>query len=249
MRRPVRQQAPASELQDRVRAAAGRYALGSPAIDALTVFVERVQGAEAARVKPKWRKRAVERLEKSLEALEFKQVRAASEMADIGSGLGFPGLVLAAALPGTHVTLIEQNPVLCECLRNIVDAMGLTTVEVVHRWVQRWPEGAGRFDLVTSRGVKEVGVMAGFAAPLLKVGGTLVLWRTKGKHHRNPEADSDPAALAAGFVPAGLTGTPGMRTFAYTKVASSRPQEQPFRPSLRVSRPETAASATSKGDC
>jgi hypothetical protein len=218
----VSQRELASELHDRVRAAAAPYGLGSPAIDALTSFIEGVQRADAARVKPKWREGAVHRLEKSLEALELDQVRAAGRMADIGSGLGFPGLVLAAALRGAHVTLIEQNPVLCECLRTIVARMGLTTVDVVHRWAQRWPEGAGRFDLVTAKGVKDIGVMTGLAAPLLKDGGTLVVWRNEAKvHHRNPEADADPAAPAAGFVPAGVTGAEGKRIFAYTKVASS----------------------------
>src|SRR4051794_10891995 len=43
----------------------------------------------------------------SLVALDLPAVREAREIADVGSGAGFPGLVLAAALPGARVRLVE----------------------------------------------------------------------------------------------------------------------------------------------
>src|SRR4051794_13182235 len=44
----------------------------------------------------------------SLSGLEFEQLANARRIADIGSGAGFPGLVLALALPGAKVDLIES---------------------------------------------------------------------------------------------------------------------------------------------
>src|SRR5947209_14314314 len=44
----------------------------------------------------------------SLVALELPALRAAREVADIGSGAGFPGLALAIALPDTHFSLVES---------------------------------------------------------------------------------------------------------------------------------------------
>jgi 16S rRNA (guanine(527)-N(7))-methyltransferase RsmG len=125
----------------------------------------------------KWQERAAVRLAESLEALKLEHVRTAKEVADIGSGAGYPGLALAAALPETRVTLIEVKDKRCEFLRESIEAMALENVEVVERRVQAfWADGEGRFDLVTSRGVSKLPVMVGLGAPLLKAGGALVLW-------------------------------------------------------------------------
>ena len=46
----------------------------------------------------------------SLSGLELPAVRDARRVADLGAGAGFPGLVLAAALPDAHVALVERTP-------------------------------------------------------------------------------------------------------------------------------------------
>ena len=45
----------------------------------------------------------------SLVALELPEVRAATAIADLGAGAGFPGLPLAIALPDARVSLVESN--------------------------------------------------------------------------------------------------------------------------------------------
>ena len=104
-----------------VRAIAEAHGLGSREVEALCIFVARVRGDDQrASLKEKWRKHAADRLAKSLEALELEQVRAAREAADVGSGVGFPGLVLAAALPEVRMTLIEQNGSRCGFMRESI---------------------------------------------------------------------------------------------------------------------------------
>jgi 16S rRNA (guanine527-N7)-methyltransferase len=208
-----------TSLNEQLRAEAERYGLGSSEIDALRIFVECVRGAESSRVKNKWKEAAPKRLAKSLQALELEQVRHATEMADIGSGAGFPGLVLAAALPRVRMTLIEQNGRRCEFLRTTAQAMDLTNVEVVQTPVQVWQEGAGRFDIVTSRGVMEVQVMIRLAAPLLQLGGALIVWMKETRaRSQNSEADADSIARSVGLVPSGqYVPESGMGIFAYTR--------------------------------
>lgn len=48
-----------------------------------------------------------------------------ARICDLGSGAGFPGLILAAAVPGVHVTLIETSGKKCGFLRAAIDAAGL----------------------------------------------------------------------------------------------------------------------------
>ena len=75
-------------------------------------------------MKEKWRNQAVVRLTESLEALGVEQVRTANEAGDVGTGAGFPGLALAAALPETRFTLIEQKEKRSSFLRESIAAMG-----------------------------------------------------------------------------------------------------------------------------
>ena len=67
--------------------------------------------------------------------------RARRRIADIGSGAGFPGLVLAAALPDAQVDLIESVGRKCEFMRRAIEAAGIANAEVVYA---RSEELAGR---------------------------------------------------------------------------------------------------------
>ena len=69
------------------------------------------------------RRIASNQLADSLAGLEFERVRAASQIADIGSGAGFPGLVLAIALPHARVTLVEKRSQNCEFMRNAIGTL------------------------------------------------------------------------------------------------------------------------------
>jgi len=55
----------------------------------------------------------------SLSALDLEPVRAADQIADLGSGAGFPGLALAVALPRAHVSLVESQRRRCEFLERM----------------------------------------------------------------------------------------------------------------------------------
>jgi len=136
----------------------------------------------------------------ALVALELEHVRAACRLADIGSGAGFPGLVLAAALPEAQVSLVESSSKKCAYLRRAADAMGLENVEAVAERAEEWTAGLGRCDVVTARAVAPLTVLVEYAAPLLAEGGVLVAW--KGRRDAAEEADGAAAAAATGLAAA-----------------------------------------------
>ena len=72
----------------------------------------------------------------------------ARSLADLGSGAGFPGLVLAAMLPGVAVTLHEATAKKCAFLRAAADRMGLS-VSIENARMEELPHRA--FDVVTAR--------------------------------------------------------------------------------------------------
>lgn len=128
----------------------------------------------------------------ALVALDIPAVRAAAAIADVGSGAGVPGLPLALALPNARVTLVESNHRKCAFLRRAIEACGISNADVVAERAEAWTAGIGSCDLVTVRAVAPLAVVAEYAAPLLRLGGTLVAWRGR----REPEVEREAADAA-----------------------------------------------------
>lgn len=72
---------------------------------------------------------------------------------DIGTGAGFPGMILAFALPDTHVTLVEPLVKRASFLQFIKADLGLTNVTVVKKRVEQMEPQI--FDIITSRAVTD----------------------------------------------------------------------------------------------
>ena len=130
----------------------------------------------------------------SLSGLDVEALTAASRVADLGSGAGLPGLVLAACRPEAHFDLIESLGRKCEFLRDAVAAMGLTNAAVVCERSEDWSSSRGReaYDAVTARAVGRLATLAELASPLLRDGGVLVAW--KGARSEDEEAELAAAA-------------------------------------------------------
>ncbi len=130
----------------------------------------------------------------SLSGLEFEQLRGAGRIADLGSGAGLPGLVLAAELPESRVELIEAAGRKAEFLRRAIAAMGIDNAQVVAERAEGWSGGGGReaYDAVTARAVGRLATLAELASPLLGTGGHLLAW--KGRRDPGEEAELERAA-------------------------------------------------------
>jgi 16S rRNA (guanine527-N7)-methyltransferase len=135
----------------------------------------------------------------SLVALDLPQVRHATMLADLGSGAGFPGLPLAIALPAARVHLVESNARKCAFISHAAEVCRVANAEVVNARAEAWPAGVGTCDLVTARALASLAVIAEYAAPLLRLGGTLVAWR--GRRDPADEAAGARAAAELGLEP------------------------------------------------
>ena len=129
----------------------------------------------------------------SLVALQLDAVRDARTIADVGAGAGFPGLVLAIALPDSEVTLIESQRRKCDFIIASSARAGIANAHTVCTRVERWHEGLGRHDVVVARAVAAQPVVLEYAAPLLRVGGAVVDWRGR----RAPDAERAAERAAA----------------------------------------------------
>jgi len=84
----------------------------------------------------------------------------ARNLADLGSGAGFPGLVLAAMLPGLSVTLHEATTKKCAFLQLAADRMAIT---VTIRNARLEDLSPGRFDVVTARALAPLPQLLNYA--------------------------------------------------------------------------------------
>lgn len=94
-------------------------------------------------------------------------------LADVGSGAGLPGLVLALARPDVHVTLIEPMERRTDWLRDETQRLGLTNVTVLRARAEE-ATADGPFDQVTARAVSALRTLIPITAPLVRSGGELL---------------------------------------------------------------------------
>ncbi|MFC8597771.1 MULTISPECIES: 16S rRNA (guanine(527)-N(7))-methyltransferase RsmG [unclassified Isoptericola] len=111
----------------------------------------------------------------------------ARSVADIGSGAGLPGVVLAIQRPDVEVHLIEPMERRTAWLQEVVDDLQLANVQVKRGRAEEYHD-AFEVDVVTSRAVAALSKLARMSLPLVRRGGAMVV--LKG---RNVEREIDPA--------------------------------------------------------
>jgi 16S rRNA (guanine527-N7)-methyltransferase len=234
-------ESPDPVVEDRLDALAVRHDLSAQAHQQLLRLLDLLVGDPRAPTSIKTPEAAVDdHLADSLVALECPSVREAADALDLGAGAGLPGLPLAIALPRTRFTLLESSSRKCRFLERAVEFCGIPNAEVIHARAESFEPGRGRFDLVTARAVASVAVTAEYAAPLLRVGGTLIVWR--GRREAELEAAARRAATELGLGPPRIAPVhpyPGAR-HRHLHVMSKlepTPPRFPRRPGMALKRP------------
>lgn len=93
---------------------------------------------------------------------------------DVGTGAGFPGLVLKIAKPEICLTLLDSLNKRINFLKDVCDKTGIENVEFVHARAEDGGRNAayrGKFDTVVSRAVANLTVLSEWCLPFLKQGG------------------------------------------------------------------------------
>jgi 16S rRNA (guanine527-N7)-methyltransferase len=213
-------------------------------MDAIVAAVARDQRAPSSVRDPAgvWRVHVAD----SLAGLEFEDLRAASAIADVGAGAGFPGLPLAVALPNARVDLVEATSRKCEFMQRTIASAGIANAGVVCRRSEEWaqrppPEGGGEaYGAVTARAVGRLATLAELAAPLLGPGGVLIAW--KGRRDSGEEEELERAAASLAMVPeavrwVGPYAGSRHRHLYLVRKRGATPEGLPRRPGMAKKRP------------
>jgi 16S rRNA (guanine527-N7)-methyltransferase len=127
-------------------------------------------------------------------ALVTDLVPSGATVADLGSGAGLPGLVMAVRRPDLVVTLVEPLLRRTTFLDEAVGALGLANVEVVRARAEEL-HGTRTFDVVTSRAVAPLDRLAAWSLPLVRSGGEFLAMKGSSVQ---AEVDSAAKAISAG---------------------------------------------------
>ena len=98
---------------------------------------------------------------------------------DVGTGAGFPGMVLRLLEKDYRLTLLDSLGKRVDWLREVCGEMGLADVDCVHARAEDFArEHREQFDVVTSRAVAQLNVLGELALPLIKVGGVFLAMKS-----------------------------------------------------------------------
>ena len=99
-------------------------------------------------------------------------------LCDVGTGAGFPGIVLKIVFPELKITLIDSLQKRVNYLNEVIKVLGLKDIEAYHYRMEDYSrENPEKFDIITARAVANTKLLCEISVRSLKVGGRIVLMK------------------------------------------------------------------------
>lgn len=96
-------------------------------------------------------------------------------LCDIGTGAGFPGLVLKIVFPNLEVVLLDSLNKRVNFLQCVIDTLNLKNIEVIHVRAEEYAIlNRNKFDITTARAVAHLSILLEYAIPMTKVNGYFI---------------------------------------------------------------------------
>lgn len=103
---------------------------------------------------------------------DFKNTK---RILDIGTGAGFPGMILAIMHPEIEVTLLDSNNKKLKFLELLAEKINVKNIKIVHERAEEYVNRERqKFDVVTSRAVSDLEILSELSIPFLKIGGYFI---------------------------------------------------------------------------
>lgn len=100
---------------------------------------------------------------------------AGKKVIDVGTGAGFPGMVLKIVRPEADMTLLDSLNKRIDFLGEVRDKLGLENVQCIHARAEEIPdERRAAYDIAVSRAVARLGTLCELCLPYLRVGGVFI---------------------------------------------------------------------------
>ncbi len=94
---------------------------------------------------------------------------------DIGTGAGFPGLVLKIVFPNLKIDLLDSTNKKCQFLEKVIDTLSLKDINILNARAEEYTKiNREKYDIVTSRAVAPLKHLLEYSIPSLKVNGKFI---------------------------------------------------------------------------
>lgn len=116
----------------------------------------------------------------SLTVLKTGLIKGSEKLIDVGTGAGFPGLVLAMACPELKVTLLDSQQKRLSFLQAVSEKSEVTNVTLVHARAEdgaRKKELREQFDIAAARALAPMNVLCEYLLPYAAVDGCALCWK------------------------------------------------------------------------
>ena len=185
---------------------------------------------------------AIKHMADSLSCYDPAYFSHGASILDLGTGAGFPGLPLLIYRPDLKVTFFDSLQKRLTFLENVVHDLGLTASflhgraeEMAHK-----PEYRSAFDVVTSRAVARLNILAEWALPYVKTGGYFI--SLKGAQYEEELAEGEKALQILGgkvaeVRPVHLPGLDDVRAVLYIEKVKESPKKYPRKPKMAAKNP------------
>jgi 16S rRNA (guanine527-N7)-methyltransferase len=111
----------------------------------------------------------------SLTLTKIIDIKEINTILDIGTGAGFPGVVLKIFYPHIHLTLLDSNNKKTKFLEELVNKLNLDNVTIINDRAENYvKERINSFDLVTARAVANLRVLSEISLPFVKKEGYFI---------------------------------------------------------------------------
>ncbi len=157
---------------------------------------------------------------------------AGKRVLDLGSGAGFPGLVLKLLCPDMELTMLDSLQKRVAFQQEAADALGLAGVCPTAGRAEEMTDFRERFDIVTSRAVARLNVLAELALPMVRPGGVFAAMKGPDPEEEIREAKRALALLGGGAVRVekyAVPGTDAVHSLVLIEKAAPTPARYPRR--------------------
>lgn len=168
---------------------------------------------------------------------------AGQQVVDVGTGAGFPGLVLKIACPRMPVTLVESTEKKAEFCRTVIEKLDLPQARVVNQRAEavgHEPAHREAYRWAVARAVAKLDVLAEYLLPLLQVGGHAIAQKGDTAIAESQEAESAIELLGGRLVqilPIDLPRVAETHHLVVLEKIAATPDQYPRRPGIPAKRP------------
>lgn len=111
----------------------------------------------------------------SLTLVKVINLNEVDNLCDIGSGAGFPGIVLKIMFPNLNITLIDSLQKRVNYLNKIIEDLELTNIKAIHTRAEEFAsKNRDMYDVVTARAVANLSLLSELCLPITKINGYFI---------------------------------------------------------------------------